>query len=208
MCYAQFCQEFPEILWSTCIPLSAMSPENIMRWRVSLIFGLLLVQSLLEVTMHCLVILYTDVLKEGGQQLLQAINDLELRNPAKSLPITVLHSRPTGSTRKCLHVGAFKCWKAWAVEHALPVFPTQAQHVPPCLKHLAKTLKLKSVTEEVVNAPGWVRNLAGVGHVTCSQPFHLHNSGRHAENAGLPSPEEPISSKMLAELVEDTNRHR
>ena len=71
--------------------------------------------------------LCTDVLKVGVWQLLQDIDDPELRKLAHSLPMTVLRSRATGSTRK--YLGAFRRWKAWAKGHALPVFPAQGHHV-------------------------------------------------------------------------------
>ena len=159
----------------------------------------------LEVTICCLVISHTDVLKAGAWQLLQDINDPELRNLAESLPITVLHSRATSSTRK--HLGAFKHWKAWATEHALPVFPAQAQHVSLCLQHLAGTLESNSAAEEAVNAIGWVHNLAGVVSPAGSPFIRATLEGIQRMLACPVEKKQPITSKMLAEVVEDTNKH-
>ena len=63
-----------------------------------------------------------------------------------ALPITVLYSQATSSTKK--HLGAFRCWKAWASQVALPVFPARGHHVTLYLQHLAESLELRLVVKQ------------------------------------------------------------
>ena len=150
------------------------------------------------------VVLCTDVLKVGVWQLLQDIDDPELRKLAHSLPMTVLRSRATGSTRK--YLGAFRRWKAWAKGHALPVFPAQGHHVALYLQHLAKSLESKSAAEEAVNALGWVHSLAGVQPPSSSPFMRATLQGIQRMLAKPVQKKERIMSQMLAELVEDNIR--
>ena len=100
-----------------------------------------------------------DVWQGGVWQLIRELVDPELTRLAKMLPITLLHSRASSTTKK--YLGAFNRWKLWA-EHKLPVFPAQDHHMVLYLQHLAESRESKSATEEAVNALGWVPGLAGV----------------------------------------------
>ena len=146
-----------------------------------------------------------DVLKVGVWQLLQDLDDPELRKLAETLPMTVLHSRATSSTKK--YLGAFRCWKAWASEHALPVFPAQVHHVALYLQHLAESLESKAAAEEAVNALAWVHSLSGVESPSSNPFVRATLEGIQRMLARPVQKKEPITSQMLVELVADTNKH-
>ena len=148
---------------------------------------------------------YPDVLKTGVWQLLQDIDDPELRKLADLLPITVLHSRATSSTKK--YLGAFKRWRAWAMEHTVPAFPSQPHHVALYLQHLAETLESKCAAEEAVNALNWVHSLAGVVSPAANPFVRATLEGIQRMLAKPARKKEPITSEMVAKLVDDTNKH-
>lgn len=137
--------------------------------------------------------------------MIRQVEDPELRKLADSLPITVLHSRATSSTKK--YLGAFRRWKAWASEHTLPVFPAQVHHVALYLQHLAEALESKSAAEEAVNALTWVHSLAGVEPPASNPLVRATLEGIQRMLAKPVQKKEPITSSMLAKLVEDTDKH-
>ena len=137
--------------------------------------------------------------------MLQEVKDPELKRLADTLPITVLHSQATSSTKK--YLGAFKRWKAWAAGHDLPVFPAQEHHVALYLQHLAESLESKAAAEEAVNALGWVHSLAGIASPAASPFVQRTLEGIRRMLAKPVQKKEPVTAEMLAELVADTNRH-
>ena len=136
--------------------------------------------------------------------MLQDVDDPELRQLVDTLPVTVLHRQATSSTKK--YHGAFKRWKAWAMEHALPVFPAQGHHVTLCLHHLVETLESRSAAEEAVNALGWVHSLAGVPSPAAIPFVKTTLEGIQQMQAKLVHKKEPGTREMLVELVADINR--
>ena len=153
---------------------------------------------------HCTFYPCTDVLQTEVWKLLQDVDDPELRRLIDTLPVTVLHSQATSSTKKYLE--AFKRWKAWALEHALPALPAQGHHIALYLHHLANTLESISAAEEAFNAPGWVHTLAGVPSPAVIPFIKTTLESIQRMLAKPVHKKEPVTRKMLAELVVDTNR--
>ena len=75
------------------------------------------------------------------------------------------------------------------------------------VQHLAETLESKSAAEKVVNALGWVYNLAGVMSPAASPFIWATLEGILRMLACPVQKKESITSKILPELVEDTNKH-
>ena len=148
---------------------------------------------------------HADVLRVGVWQMIQKEEDPDLKRLAKSLPITVLHSRATSSTKK--YLGAFKRWKCWAADHKLPVFPAREHHVALYLQHLAESRESKSAAEEAVNALGWVHSLAGVPSPSVSQFVQKTLGGIQRMLARPVQKKEPVTAEMLADLVADATKH-
>ena len=63
------------------------------------------------------------------------------------------------STKK--YIGGFKCWKSWAQQHKLAVFPVEGAKLALYLQHLGDRLESKAAVEEAVNSLAWVHSLAG-----------------------------------------------
>ena len=71
------------------------------------------------------------------------------------------------------------------------------------LQHFAENLESKSAAEKAVNVLGWVHNLAGVMSPAASPFIWATLEGIQWVLARPVQKKEPITSKMLAELVED-----
>ena len=104
--------------------------------------------------------MHTEVFDQGVWRTLKDLDDPDLLRLARKLPSTVLQSQAISSSKK--YTGAFRCWKLWAQDHKLPVFPAREQHVALYLQYIEDSLKSKSATEEAVHALNWVHNLAGL----------------------------------------------
>ena len=81
---------------------------------------------------------------------LKDLDDPYLLGLARKLPSTVLQSRAISSSKK--YTGAFRCWKLWAQDHKLPVFPAREQHVALYLQYIEDSSKSKSAAEKAVHA--------------------------------------------------------
>ena len=104
---------------------------------------------------------------KGVWPILKELVDLELLRLTKKVPSAVPQSRASSSCKK--YIGAFRCWKAWAEEHNLTVFPANNEHcVALYLQHLREKLGFKSAVEDAVCALNWVHSLAGVQSQTHS----------------------------------------
>jgi len=100
-----------------------------------------------------------DVLSVGVWDTLKELENGDLKRLAEALPTLVLHCRATSTTKK--YLGAYKCWKAWAVGHGISYFPVNGCHLALYLQHLSNAKGSKSAVEEMVNSFVWVHNLAG-----------------------------------------------
>ena len=129
---------------------------------------------------------HADVLKGGVWQLLQDVSDPELKKLADALPTTVLHGQATSSTKK--YLGAFRRWKTWASQHALPVFPAQGHHIASICSICRTVIGIKTqLAEESVNALGWIHGLAGV-EPPAAMPISSINIGEHTKDVSPTNP--------------------
>ena len=93
-----------------------------------------------------------NVLKFGVWQVLQDVQDPELKCLAATVPMIVLSSRAKSSTKQ--YLSDFKRWKSWTVEHGVAGFPAKEHHLALYLQHLTQSLESKAAAEEAVNALG------------------------------------------------------
>ena len=84
---------------------------------------------------------------------------------AEALPKSMLQSRTTSTTRKCL--GTFKRWKSWATEHQLVMFSIEATNLALYLQYLGES---KSAVEEAVHGLSWTHTMVDIPTPT-SSPF-------------------------------------
>ena len=104
------------------------------------------------------------------------------------------------SNRK--YAGAFRRWKRWAQDHKLPAFPAKEQHVALYLQYIDK-----ATAEEAVHALNWAHNLAGLESLTQSPLVQTTLEGVRRLLAKPVQKKRPVSSDILADLVEDCCRH-
>ena len=81
----------------------------------------------------------TEVFLSGVWTTLQELDNLELVKLVHRLQATVLQSQSQSSTRK--YMGGFKCWKGWAQQHKLTVFPVEGTKLTVYLQHLGDHLE-------------------------------------------------------------------
>ena len=137
--------------------------------------------------------------------MLKEFADPELLRLAKKLPSTVLRSRAPSLSKK--YIGAFRCWKAWAEEHNLTVFPVNKHCVALYLHHLGEKLGSKSAVEDAINALNWVHNLAGVQSPTHSPLVQATAEGLRRSLARPVQKKTPMSVDILSEIVKDAEAH-
>ena len=113
----------------------------------------------------------------------------------------MLHSRASSTTKKYLN--AFCRWKEWAEpRREVSVYPVQEVHFALYLQHLDETVQSKSAVEEAVNAIGWVHQLSGRPSLTESPFVRATLSGLQRKLAKPKIRKEPITTDMLAILVD------
>ena len=71
---------------------------------------------------------------EGSWKLMSDMEDPELKDLARKLPTTILHSRADSTVKK--YLGAFRRWKTWATSHNLVPIPAKPHEVALYLQHL------------------------------------------------------------------------
>ena len=77
----------------------------------------------------------TDISSQGIWSQLKDLEGLELKELAEKLPEMILSSRAGSTVKKCL--GAFRTWKAWALEKRMTVIPVKDHHWVLYLQFLA-----------------------------------------------------------------------
>ena len=137
----------------------------------------------------------------GVWEIINELQDPELKRLAGSLPDTVLRSRASSTTKKYLN--AFRRWKEWAEpRHEVSVYPVQEVHFALYLQHLGETVQSKSAVEEAVNAIGWVHQLSGRPPIAASPFVRATLAGLQRKLAKPKIRKEPITTDMLAMLVD------
>ena len=163
-------------------------------------------------TLHCVCMLRicttyvatADIQSTGIWPLLKEFDDPELTKLASQLPATLLKSRVDSSVKK--YLGAYRCWRAWAIPHELPTFPAKEQHVALYLQSIGQRLESKSAAEEAVNALTWVHSLAGLDSPT-DRPFvQATLQGLRRMWSKPVQKRKPMTTEILAYMVQDTNR--
>ena len=146
----------------------------------------------------------TDVLSVGPWSTLKELQDAELQKLAKALPLSVLQSRATSTTRK--YLGAFKRWKSWATEHQLVVFPVEATNLALYLQHLGESKSCKSAVEEAVHGLSWVHTIAGITTPTSSPFVQATLEGLKRTFAKPICKKLPFTIEMLQAIVRDAKK--
>ena len=136
----------------------------------------------------------------GVWEVLNGLKDPALKCLATSLQSTVLASRAHSTTSK--HLYAFLRWKSSAVAHSeVVVFPARERDLALYLQHLSDTVGSKSTVEEVVNAVGWVHQLAGYPTLAESPFVQIVLDGLQRNLAKPKVRKEPVTTDMLSALV-------
>lgn len=85
---------------------------------------------------------------------MEDLKDPELRELAKSLPVTVLRSRAPSTVKK--YSSAFLRWKRWAEgKQEVSVVPAKPMHVALYMSFLIQRSDTNAPVQEAVNAISW-----------------------------------------------------
>ena len=143
----------------------------------------------------------TEVFSQAPWLELKELQDPMLKELAGKLPGTVLHSRAESTTKK--YMGAFRRWKAWAVQHQLPVLPAKESHVALYLQHIGETVQSKSAAEDACNALAWIHSTAGLVS-PISSPLVKVTLQRIL--ARLVHKKAPATVRMLEQMVDEAKQ--
>ena len=147
----------------------------------------------------------TDILTQGIWGQLKNLEGIELKELADKLPATILCSRANSTVKK--YLGAFKRWKAWALEKRMPVIPVKDYQWALYLQFLADSSQSKSAVEEACNAIAWVHSTAGiVSPTTTSQFVKATLEGLQRLLARPAVKKAPVTPAMLKEMVKDATK--
>ena len=154
----------------------------------------------------CCCYLPADILKQGTWNQLKDLEEPELKELADKLPGTVLCSRADSTVKK--YLGAFRRWKAWAMERRIAVIPVKDHHWALYLQYIADSSQSRSAVEEACNAIAWVHSTAGLLSPTTSPFVRATLEGLQRLLAKPTVKKSPITPAMLDEMVKDTAKSR
>ena len=140
-----------------------------------------------------------DVLSKGAWRELQQLDDPDLQQLAKKLPVTVLASRADTTVRK--YTRAFRRWKAWAVQHGLEAIPAKDCHLALYLQYLADCSGSKAAVEEACNAVAWFHSTAGLPSPTASPFVCATREGLQRSLAKPTVKKAPVTAEMLGAIA-------
>ena len=140
--------------------------------------------------------------QSGVWAMLQELDNPELVELAHRLPATVLQSRAQSSAWK--YIGGFKCWKAWAQQHKLAVFPVEGTNLALYLQHLGDHFESKAAVEEAVNSLAWVHSLAGLALPSNHPLVQVTLDGLKRALAKPVTKKTPVTAEIQSEVVKDT----
>jgi len=100
-------------------------------------------------------------------------------------------------------MGGFRRWKAWAVQHQLPVLPAKESHVALYLQHIGETVQSKSAAEDACNALAWIHSTAGLVS-PISSPLVKVTLQRIL--ARLVHKKAPATVRMLEQMVDEAKQ--
>ena len=146
-----------------------------------------------------------DMLDKGAWNVFKELDDPELKDLAKELPMTVMSSRASSTTSKYLR--AFRRWKEWANSHKLTSIPAAAHHIALYLQYIAKTTTSKATAEEAVYAIAWAHSLAGLPSPTETPLVQTTLQGLCRLLAKPIKKKEPMTVEMLQAMVRDVDRN-
>ena len=147
-----------------------------------------------------------EILSQGTWGLLKELEEPELKELAKRLPDTILHSRADSTVRK--YLGAFKRWKNWATERQIAPIPAKDHHVALYLQFLADSTKSRSAIEDACNSIAWVHSTAGLSSPTVSPFVEATLQGLQRLLAKPTVKKALVTSVMLEDMVRDTGKSR
>ena len=147
------------------------------------------------------VYLMTGILGQGIWKEVEALQDPELKELAKSLPLTVLRSRAPSTVKK--YSGAYLRWERWA--RGIPevkCLPASPLHVALYLNFLVQKSATATPVQEAVSALSWAHQLAVVDDPT-GHPLVQHTLAGAKRILAQPTvKKEPISAEILDRLVD------
>ena len=145
-----------------------------------------------------------EILSQGMWDLLKELEGPELKELAKRLPDTILHSRADSTVRK--YLGGFKRWKSWATEWQIAPIPAKDYHIALYLQFLADSTKSKSAVEEACNSIAWVHSTAGLPSPTVSPFVRATLEGLQRLPARPAGKKALVTSVTLEEMVRDAEK--
>ncbi|XP_065891826.1 integrase/recombinase xerD homolog isoform X3 [Dysidea avara] len=144
------------------------------------------------------------ILLEGSWKLLDELEDSGLKELAKKLPNTVLHSRANSTVKK--YLGAFRRWKTWATSHKLVPLPAKPHEVAFYLQHLGEKTRSKSAAEEACNALSWAHASAGLASPSSNLFVKTVLEGLQRSYAKPVVKKELLTVDMLERIVDDAEK--
>ena len=136
---------------------------------------------------------------------LDEIQEPELKDLARKLPETLLHSRADATSKK--YLGAFRRWKQWALKHGVKALPVESKYLALYLQYIGDTVRSKSAVEEAVHAIAWIHSIAGLSSPTCSPFVTVVVEGLRRSLARPIIKKTPFNTEMLAAMVNDTHKN-
>ena len=141
------------------------------------------------------------MLSHGTWIELKELEDPELKELARRLPETILHSRADSTVKK--YLGAFRRWKIWASQHHMPSLPAKDYQIALYLQSIGDQSQSRSAVEEACNAIAWVHSTAGLPTPTTSPFVKATLDGMQRLLARPTVKKTPITPDMLEDMVKD-----
>ena len=141
------------------------------------------------------------MLSHGTWIELKELEDPELKELARRLPKTILHSRADSTVKK--YLGAFRRWKIWASQHHMPSLPAKDYQIALYLQSIGDQSQSRSAVEEACNAIAWVHSTAGLPTPTTSPFVKATVDGMQRLLARPTVKKTPITPDMLEDMVKD-----
>ena len=141
------------------------------------------------------------MLAHGSWEMINKMEDPELRDLASRLPNTILHSHADSTVKK--YRGAFRRWKTWAVAHKLLPIPAKPHEFALYRQYLGEESKSKSAAEEACNALSWVHSTSGLASPATHPLVKATLSGLQRSLARPVVKKEPMTIEMIEAVVQD-----
>ena len=141
------------------------------------------------------------VFSQGIWSDLASLQDPELRELSKTLPMTVLRSKAPNTVRK--YSGAYLRWVRWAAsKNGIKGLPASPIHVALYMNFLIQKANTATPVQEAVSAISWAHQLAVADDPTKHPLVQNTLAGAKRILAHSTAKKEPITVEMLGKLCE------